>query len=315
MRDFLTYGAYRLLGALTGPLPPKIGYRLAEKAGLLLCRTSPGLRRTLTHNMRRVLGPDADEERVQAVVRAVCQNIAKGHYDLFRVSRLSGQEILEVTEIEGWAHLDRALARKKGVILVSSHFGNVDLMAQVPVALGLKIMGPVQHVHPERLFRYTMKLRQSHGVKLIPADGVLLEMYRALRRGEIVGLPCDRGIAENSRMVEFFGKPALLADGPVRLALRTGAALVPGFAYRWPDNTFLVRIEPELELTRTSDLERDVADGMRQIIQILERVISQNPEQWLVAAPVWPMDELEADQPPGYRMDPLSPKDIEPCRS
>ena len=290
MRDFLTYGAYRLLGALTGPLPPSVGYRLAERAGALLYRASPDLRRILTHNMRHVLGSDADEERVQAVVRGVCQNIAKGHYDLFQVSRLSGEEILRLTEIQGQEHLEAALARKKGVILASAHFGNVDLIAQVPMLLGLPIMGPAQHVRPERLFRYTQRLRQSHGVRIIPADGVLLEMYRALRRNEIVGLPCDRGIADNSRMLEFFGKPALLADGPVRLALRTGAAIVPGFAYRNPDNTFLARIEPELELARTGDLESDVAAGMRQIIEIFERVISQHPEQWLVAAPVWPMN-------------------------
>jgi KDO2-lipid IV(A) lauroyltransferase len=247
--------------------------------------------------MRHVLGSDADEERVQAVVRGVCQNIAKGHYDLFQVSRLSGEEILRLTEIQGQEHLEAALARKKGVILASAHFGNVDLIAQVPMLLGLPIMGPAQHVRPERLFRYTQRLRQSHGVRIIPADGVLLEMYRALRRNEIVGLPCDRGIADNSRMLEFFGKPALLADGPVRLALRTGAAIVPGFAYRNPDNTFLARIEPELELARTGDLESDVAAGMRQIIEILERVISQHPEQWLVAAPVWPMDQVGASIP------------------
>jgi len=297
VRDFLTYGAYRLLGALTGPLPPSVGYRLAERAGALLYRASPDLRRILTHNMRHVLGSDADEERVQAVVRGVCQNIAKGHYDLFQVSRLSGEEILRLTEIQGQEHLEAALARKKGVILASAHFGNVDLIAQVPMLLGLPIMGPAQHVRPERLFRYTQRLRQSHGVRIIPADGVLLEMYRALRRNEIVGLPCDRGIADNSRMLEFFGKPALLADGPVRLALRTGAAIVPGFAYRNPDNTFLARIEPELELARTGDLESDVAAGMRQIIEILERVISQHPEQWLVAAPVWPMDQVGASIP------------------
>ncbi len=297
MRDFLTYGAYRLLGALTGPLPPSVGYPLAQRAGLLLYRASPGLRQILTHNMRHVLGPEADEASVQAVVRGVCQNIAKGHYDLFRVSRLSGEEILRVTEIQGREYLEAASARKKGIILVSAHFGNVDLMMQVPVILGLSIMGPAQHVHPERLFRYTQRLRQSHGARLIPADGVLLEMYRALRRNEIVGLPCDRGIADNSRMLEFFGKPALLADGPVRLALRTGAAIVPGFAYRNPDNTFLARIEPELELARTGDLESDVAAGMCQIIEILERVISQNPEQWLVAVPVWPMDQVGASIP------------------
>jgi lauroyl/myristoyl acyltransferase len=152
------------------------------------------------------------------------------------------------------------------------------------------IMGPVQHVKPERLFQYTLKLRQIHGLRLIPSDGPMMELYRALRRGEIVGLPCDRAIADSSREVVFFGSPARLPDGPVRVALRTGAALVPAFALRLPDDTFRVRIEPVLELPQTGDQEADIALGMSMVAEIMERHISEHPEQWLVAAPIWPLD-------------------------
>jgi KDO2-lipid IV(A) lauroyltransferase len=291
VRDFLIYGIYRLMGALTGPMPPPIGYWTARRAGSLFYHLSPQLRRVLTHNLSHVLGPDADEREVQAVVRAACVNIAKGHYDLFRVSRLTADEIRELTTIEGRECMEQALARGKGVVLVTAHFGNVDIMMQLPFAYGMPITGPVEHVKPERLFQYALRLRQSHGVRLIPADGPLLEVFRALRRGEIVGLPCDRGIADNTREVHFFGAPARLSDGPVRLALRTGAALVPGFALRLPDDSFLVRVEPELDLPRTGDQEADVAAGMKMVVAVMERTIVQHPAQWLVATPVWPMDK------------------------
>lgn len=290
MRDLLTYGVYRSLGALVGPLPPRLGYGLAHRVGPLLYRSSPQLRRVLAHNFSHVLGVDAEEEEVQSLVHRACVNIAKGHYDLFRLSRLSTDEIQAMTRVEGREHMEQALARKKGVILISAHFGNVDVLGQVPLSYGIPFSGPVEHVKPERLFQYTLKLRQTHGLRLIPSDGPLMEMYRALKRGEMVGLPCDRGIADNTRRIGFFGAPALLPDGPVRVALRTGAALVPAFGLRLPDNTFLVQIEPPLDLPSTGDREADVAAGMEKVVEIMERYISRNPEQWLVAAPVWPMN-------------------------
>jgi KDO2-lipid IV(A) lauroyltransferase len=121
----------------------------------------------------------------------------------------------------------------------------------------------------------------------------MLGLFRALKRGEIVALPCDRGFAESARFVEFFGHPARLPDGAVRIALRTGAPLVAAFVQRRPDDTFLLEVEPPLELSHSGDLESDVADGVKEIARVMERFISRRPEQWLVAAPVWPMDGAE----------------------
>ena len=293
MRDFLTFGTYRLLGALTGPLPPAMGYGLGRPVSALLLATSPQLRRILACNMRHVLGPEASEEEVQSLVRRASVNLVKGHYDLFRLSRLSTREILEMTRVEGRDHMERALARGKGVIMVSAHFGNVDILLQIPLALGVPLSTPVEHIQPERLFRYTQRLRTSHGLRMYPTGGPMLELYRALKRGEMICLAADRGIDVSTRKVEFFGAPASLPDGPVRLALRTGAALVPGFGLRLPDNSFQVHIEPPLELPNTGDREADIAAGMEMLVDVLERHISKHPEQWLMAKPVWPMDERD----------------------
>jgi lauroyl/myristoyl acyltransferase len=290
VRGFLTFASYRLLGALAGPLPPRIGYGLARPAGMLLYLFSPKLKRILTHNLGHVLGPEADEERLQNVVRQAFVNISKGHYDLFRLSRLSIDEIRGMTRVEGDEHIEQALARGKGIILVSAHFGNVDILGQLPLSYGIPFTAPAQHVQPERLFQYTLRLRSSHGIRMFPTDGPLMEIFRALRRGEIVGLPCDRGIADNTRTVDFFGAPARLPDGPLRLALRTGAAVVPAFGLRLEDNTFLARVEPPLALPQTGDQEADMAVGMEMLVEIMERYISERPEQWLVATPVWPMN-------------------------
>jgi KDO2-lipid IV(A) lauroyltransferase len=235
-----------------------------------------------------VLGPGADEAQVQALARQACVNIVKGHYDLFRVSRLTSEEIRDLSRLEGQEHILRALDEGRGVVLASAHLGNVDVVGQLPAVYGLPLTAPIWHCKPERLFQYWLRLRQSHGLRLIPSDGPMMELFRTLKRGEIVALPCDRDFATSVRLVEFFGAPTHLPDGPVRLALRTGAALIPAFALRLPDDTFEVRIEPPLELSQTGDRDADVIAGMEKLVSVMERYIAKHPDQWLVAAPIWP---------------------------
>ncbi len=300
MRGFLTYALYRLLAALTGPLPPRMGYWVTRRAGGLLYRFSPNLREILAHNLRHVLGPAADEAQVQALIRQACVSIAKVHYELFRISRMTPDQILDLVQVEGFDHLQQALERGKGVIVVTAHLGNVDMVGQLPLARGIPISGAVWHLQPERLFRYTLKLRQIHGLRLFPTDGPMLGLLRALKRGELIGLPADRVFAGNARMVDFFGRPAWLPSGPARLSRRTGAPLLPAFVERLPGDTFRVHIEPALDVPQTGDVEADIASAMEEIVGIMEHYISQHPEQWLVAAPIWPMPASErAGETPG----------------
>jgi lauroyl/myristoyl acyltransferase len=294
VREFLSYAIYRTLGALVGPLPPRVGYWLSRQVGALAYFVLPQMRQALTVNMRHALGPDADEQEVDAVVRRACINVIKGHYELFRLSRLKIEEITAMTRVEGMDYLKHVLERGKGVVLVSAHYGNVDLMCQLPCAHGIQMTAPAWHFEPERLFQFTLKMRTIHGLRMIPTDGPMMELYRALKRGEMIALPGDRTTAGQTVEVPFFGEPANIPPSPVRIALRTGAALVPAFAERLPDNTFVVRVEPELELPQTGDLEADVLAGTEMLVSVMEQVISRHPEQWLVAVPVWRTNDEKA---------------------
>jgi KDO2-lipid IV(A) lauroyltransferase len=158
--------------------------------------------------------------------------------------------------------------------------------------IGLPVTVVAEHIRPERLFSYLLGLRASHGLHILPSDGPMIGLFRALKRGEVIGLACDRAVTETARSALFFGCPARLPRGPVELARRSGAPLVAAHALRLPDESFHIRVEPPIEIEPTDDPEADLAAGMDRLVAIMERWIASNPDQWLISVPIWQPAEV-----------------------
>ena len=88
-------------------------------------------------------------------------------------------------------------------------------------------------------------------------------------------------------MVNFFGQPARMPDGPVQLALKFGVPVLIGFSVRQPDNRSIVYIEPAVTFEETGDSERDIHDGVQKLAAIMEKYIRQYPDQWLMFQKIW----------------------------
>jgi lauroyl/myristoyl acyltransferase len=287
-QTMLGYYLYRLLGLVVPLIPPGLGYRLATCLGDLFYHLARVPRANIHDNVTHILegSKNAAGDR-ETVVRGVFRNMAKNFYDLFRAQALSLVEIDRLVKVEGREHIERALSKGKGLIFAGTHFGNIDIVAQVLALWDLQVVSPAEHLEPEVLFQYICKLRANRGFRLIPIDGLLSELFRALRRNEIVALAADRNIAGSGIIVDFFGAPARLPDGYAQLSLRTGAPIIVGFSQRLPNNTFAVYLEPPLELESTGDRDRDARVGVERVVTIMERYIGKHPEQWVMSAPLW----------------------------
>ena len=283
----LTYYVYRILGALMPLVPPRLGYAIFTQAGNLAYSLIATSRENVHDNLRHVLGPQVEGARIEDVAKQVFQNQARNYYDLFRVASLSVDQIKRLVTIHGKEHAEQALSAGKGLIVVSAHLGNADIVMQRFALLGYPITGVAEHLEPEELYRYVASLRASKGIKVIPTDSFMRPIFRALRNNEIVALAADRIETETGALIEFFGARALLADWHVRLALRTGAKLLLAFSVRKPDNTFEAFAEPPLALEDTGDTGRDVHAGMVKLVASLEKYIGRHPEQWVMFQPVW----------------------------
>ncbi|HOR00782.1 MAG TPA: lysophospholipid acyltransferase family protein, partial [Anaerolineae bacterium] len=268
-------------------IPPRLGYFLAERAATVICHYSAS-RRHVEDNTAHVVGLPPRSPEVKRITLQIFRNQAKNYFDLLRVDRLSSQDIRRaVREVRGLAHLDRALARGHGVVLASAHFGNIDFAGQILAVLGYRVTALAEHLKPERLFQYVRRQRESHGLSFVPIDQLLRPAFRALRANEIVGSALDRNVTDAGRLVEFLGCPARLPDGYVRLALHTQAALVLCFCRRLEDNTFVITVEPEIELDRAADRERAIVAGMAKATAIFAAYLKRYPDQWVYFQPVW----------------------------
>ena len=288
----LEYLVFRVLGALAPRTPVRLGYWLCSIAGDVAYWLLPRRRANVRRNLSMILR--GRTEGLAVLVREVFREGAKYYFDTFRIPALSDDQLEREICLEGWDNLQRGLQRGRGVLLVSAHLGSPVLVAQILAVRHCKVTSVVERVRPQRLLDLMLRVRGSRGIRLIPISATTANtLAEALRRNEIVGLVADRDIQKSGVAVEFFGAQTRMPTGPVMIALRTGAALVPGFTYRRKGGGFLGRVEEPLELVRTGRLREDLEVNTQRLAAVLERAIAEAPEQWIVFESVWPETTAE----------------------
>ncbi len=283
----LKYYAFRLGGALAGILPRRLGYALAAWLAWMISLLPLPANRALRANLRRVLGPDAEQKKVRRLARSALHNNVVNYYEMFLLPRLSPEEISRRVSIQGEERAWQALAAHKGLIITSPHLGNFNAVGQIIIYYRVRVTLVAQDLEPPRLYDYVTGLRSSQGFKIVPLNRSLRPIVRALRAKEAVALAIDRDVTGGGVWLPFFGAPARLPVGHVKLALRTGAPILPCFAVRESDSHSQVYIEEPLFLTPSDDPERDVREGAQRIVALMERYIRAYPDQWLAFQPVW----------------------------
>lgn len=293
----LQYVAYLALARLAPIVPPAAAYWVCDLIGDLLYSALPRRRRTVLRNLSIVVGGGV--EKVQSLARDTFRQGVRYYYDTFRVPVLSDDDIGRLVNFERLELLDEVLANGKGAVIFTAHFGSPALVVQSIAARGHRITTVAEPVKPDRLFNLINGARGRRGISLLPlGPNSFRELTAVLARNEIVGIVGDRDLQGTGVAVKLFGRETRLPAGPVLLALRTGAPIVPAFSLRLPGDRFGGYLEDPVELTRTGELKQDVRLNTEKLAAVLERAISQHPEQWIVFEPIWPeKDEPEMGAP------------------
>ncbi|MDD5108478.1 MAG: lysophospholipid acyltransferase family protein [Candidatus Omnitrophica bacterium] len=227
-------------------------------------------------------GKEKSRQEIEAIAKDCFMYMAKSAVELMSFFDKS-QALRERIEIQGRLNLDKALASGKGVILVSAHFGNFPLLLGKLALEGYKaagIMRPMRDAKVEKIF---FEKRKKFGVRTIysqPRNECVNNTISALRNNELVFIPIDQNFGTGGVFVNFFGEKAATATGPVILAQRTKAALIPCFIIRQPDDRHLIIFEPELELKTGKDSQDTILINIQRLTDIIESYIRKYPAEW-----------------------------------
>ena len=281
------YYAFKIAGYSLSFLPKRVGYLLARLIADVVFSIASRVSVNIAVNLRHVLGPEVNDRTLKRSARGVLRNIACNYFDLIKLPRLKRRDLERSLRINGWEHLETALAKGRGVVLVTAHMGSFDTAVQIFALRSVKTTVLVEPIKPPALLAHVTRLRQSHGITFLPSQpGTLGALLRCLRRGEAVLFASDRDIDNNGLRTTFFGKETTMPTIAVRIAMKTGAALVPCFNRRRMNGKYDLNIEPAIEIVgRESDTS--VADTVEKVVRVMEKRIRRTPEQWVVLSPIW----------------------------
>lgn len=273
----LAWVLLKLLGALPRPLARAAGISIAWVVYFLHRK----LRRVGMRNLELAFPEKTRLER-KKILRGVFTSLGRQVAEVCLFPKYTRENVSKVVVYEGFENFERALARGKGVLFLTGHLGAWELSAFAHSLYGYPlniVMRPLDNPYLNRLAR---EYRTMHGNKTVDKD-FARGLIAAMRKGETVGVLMDTNmIATQGVFVDFFGISACTASGVARVALKTDAAVVPGFTIWDPVlQKYRLRFDPAVELIRTGNTEFDVIANTAKFTNVIEDYIRHYPNQWL----------------------------------
>jgi lauroyl/myristoyl acyltransferase len=280
-RGALVRLATRTLRLLPAAVADGLGRLVADLSWLVLRER----RRTLLLNLTHTAAGQTPAE-ARRLGRQTFRNLAACTIDFLRVPLVGPARVRDLVELRGREHVEAALARGRGLILVSAHLGNWEIagcLFDLP-ARTLHIVAEDDGVDPDTYGTYAA-YRSAFGAQIIPRRQAAGAALRLLRQGDVIALVGDRAIGGEGVMVDFCGGRRMLPLGPAVLARRTGAPVMLWSLTLNPRGArrYLAVFDPPLDPPPSATDEAIT----QTIADRLSAQVRAYPDQWFVFQPEW----------------------------
>jgi KDO2-lipid IV(A) lauroyltransferase len=277
-------------------LPLSWGRRLANVFGYVFQAATLRRQRLADRNLAATFGDRLSPRERRRIRLAVSRNMCKVFVELFKTSRFTPSQIRDLVPLENPEILREALARGNGAMVITGHFGNWELLGARLAAEGFNLAVVARDASDAGVASLINQSRESVGMSVFGKKD-LKGMNAHLRANGVLGILPDQHARKGSILLDFLGRPAWVIRSPALLALRTGAAIVPAFCLREPDDSLRALILPEIPTSSASSSAVPAVDVAvpstqhpspvtavtltKRINAVLEQQILAHPDQWL----------------------------------
>ncbi len=224
---------------------------------------------------------DKYSARERRRIRLRCtQNIVTVFFELFKMPSMGLDGVRQAMRVEGMDKMHAAIARGKGVMVITAHYGNWEMGGARMVAEGLNVAVVARDASDAGVASIVNGCREALGVRVLDRQD-LRAMLRQLRGKDALAMLPDQHHKRGAIRLEFLGRPAWVAPGPATLAVRTGCAIVPVFCPRAEDGTLSFEIWDEIEIDPSLERDEVVAVTTQRINDAMGEAIRRDPAQWL----------------------------------
>jgi Kdo2-lipid IVA lauroyltransferase/acyltransferase len=282
MQERIEYWLVTVVARTLGRLPRRLARFLVRILTFACYVGLSRLRGVGERNLQLAL-PELSSKAREKILRNVFRNLGWQLVEFCRMPRYTPQNTQGWLRTEGLEHYLAAQARGKGVLILTGHLGAWELSSFYHSLMGHPMGMVIRRLDNRLLDEYVNGIRCLHGNRVLHKDDFARGLLTAMRSGQTVGILMDTNMTPpQGEFVEFFGITACTASGLARVALKTGAAVLPGFClWEEKEQQYVLHFGPELKFTRTAHPEADILALTQQCNDVLESWIRRYPDQWL----------------------------------
>lgn len=293
VKNYLAYFGFRVATGAFGLLPEPWIRHIGEYGGEVAARRRTWKYPLLRSHMRRVLGPTATDDEIDAAVRGMYRSYGRYWTETFWFRAKRRDQILRNVERVNFEPVHRSIEAGHPRIFALPHLGNWEVAGVVAEAIGTPVLAVAEALPNQRITDWFVDVRNEFGIEIVLTSDPnrMRKLIKVLKDGGAVALVSDRDVTGKGMPVEFFGEETTMPVGPVALAELTGADLVPVGVYFKKGAGHRIVVHDPVELPDLPTRQERVAAGTQEFAAVLEDIIKEEPSDWHMFQPNWPSDQ------------------------
>jgi len=280
--NFLQYVGLKILVAVIRLIPLRIGVMVLKSLAYVFYLFDKKQRKIAYENLRIAYGELSDFQ-IRKIIRSTYLHFALVWIDFVKLPQIVNTDNWQnYFEVEGLEFAQKAREQGKGVIFVTGHVGNWEVLGYAFEFFFHPLHSIAKHLKNPLADRYLTRLREEGRQKIIFTENASRKIIRVLRDNNPLGILVDQNARENNIFVDFFGQKAATTRSVATISLKTGAPIIMGFLRRTDRKyRFKITLSEPVQIERTGNLEKDISNLTQKYTTLIESRIREHPHEWL----------------------------------